>query len=123
MSNVPVLGKGHCEYLESSQEISKILEEAKSLKEEIKKNIDSLQELLIYEDIDELKDTLISTKPYIEAIITIINRLDDKLNNYKYGFLTEVHKLLHDDHINLIRISSKTHNVGIIMMKGNFGYL
>ena len=59
-------------------------EEAKSLKEEIKIATDDLIDLLSYEDINELKDTLISTKEYVEAIITIINRLDNKLNAYKY---------------------------------------
>ena len=46
-----------------------------------------------------------------------------ELGNYKYDFLTAIHKPQHDGHTNLTKISSRIHNAEIIMMKGNFGCL
>ena len=46
-----------------------------------------------------------------------------ELDNYMYDFLTAIHKTLHDDHINLTKISLMIHNAGIILMKDNSGYL
>ena len=45
-----------------------------------------------------------------------------ELGNYKYDFLTKVHKLLNDGHISQIRISLMIHNAEIIVMKDNSGY-
>ena len=46
-------------------------------------------ELLSYESVDELKETLLSTKDYVVAIIDIINKLDDKINSYKKKYCPE----------------------------------
>jgi hypothetical protein len=46
-----------------------------------------------------------------------------ELNNYKYDFLIEGRKPLHDGHINLIRMTLEFHNAEIIMKKDNSGYL
>jgi len=48
---------------------------------------------------------------------------EEELGNYMYDFLTKDHRLHHDGHINLTKISSEIHNVGIIVMKGNSDYL
>ena len=52
-------------------------------KEEIKKIIAHLKELLRFKDIDEIKNSLLSTKPYIEAIINIIKKFDIEFLKYK----------------------------------------
>ncbi len=57
---------------------------AKSYKEKINDNIKKLRELTKYDSINELEKTINITKPYIETIIRIINKLDKKINDYKY---------------------------------------
>ena len=57
--------------------------EDKELKEKIKNLIDELKERVIYENESSIKDSYLSTKVYIQAIIKIINMLDDKINTYK----------------------------------------
>ena len=52
-------------------------------KEEIKKIIANLKELLRFNDLEEVKKSLISTKPYIEAIINIIKKFDIEFLKYK----------------------------------------
>ena len=59
-------------------------DEAKNIKEKIKNNIDDLKTLTRFENIDVLKKSIILTKPYIETIIRIILKLDEKIDNYKY---------------------------------------
>jgi hypothetical protein len=46
-----------------------------------------------------------------------------ELNSCMYYFLIIIRKLPSDGRINLIRISSESHNVGITMMKDGFDYL
>jgi hypothetical protein len=80
---------------------------------------------LLFQDFEYV----ISSKTQKQKIKKIINldvfhsRFAEVLNNYKYDFLTKVHKPQHDDYINLIKISLKIHNAEIIMMKDNFDYL
>ena len=57
--------------------------ELKKEKEEIKSLIDNLKELTIYENCDEIVSSYVSTKPYVEAIIDIIKKLDFEINSYK----------------------------------------
>ena len=57
---------------------------AKSYWEVLKKEITSLKDLCTYKDIDEIKDTILSTKDYIVLIIDIIKKLNNKLNTFKY---------------------------------------
>ena len=59
-------------------------DEAKKYKEIINDNIKLLKELTRYQDIISLKNTINLTKPYIESIIRIIKKLDNKINNYKF---------------------------------------
>ncbi len=59
-------------------------EEAKTYKEKINENIKRLRELTKYEDVNLLTKTIELTKPYISEIIRIINKLDKKINDYKY---------------------------------------
>lgn len=57
---------------------------AKSYWDVLKKEVTSLKELTTYKDIDEIKDTILSTKDYIVLIIDIIKKLNNKLNSFKY---------------------------------------
>ena len=57
---------------------------AKSYWDVLKKEVTSLKELTTYKGIDEIKDTILSTKDYIVLIIDIIKKLNNKLNSFKY---------------------------------------
>ena len=57
---------------------------AKSYWDALKKEVTSLKELTTYKDIDEIKETILSTKDYIVLIIDIIKKLNNKLNSFKY---------------------------------------
>ncbi len=56
---------------------------AKNIKEDIKKIIDNLKKLTEL-DFDSLKKSILDTKDYIIKIIDIIHKLDEKLNKYKF---------------------------------------
>lgn len=56
----------------------------KKSKEKIVKILDSLREKCIYETREEIIDTVLSTKEYIEVIIEIIKALDQRLFEYKH---------------------------------------
>ncbi len=58
-------------------------EDAKKTKELIGKLLDGLEELTRFDDVNELKDTLLSTKEYASIIIDIIKELDFRLNDFK----------------------------------------
>ena len=55
----------------------------KIYKDEITSIIKKLKELTRFESVEEMKETLLSTKPYIIAISNIINKFDDYFNKYK----------------------------------------
>ncbi len=55
----------------------------KEYKEKIKKAIDSIKDLTIYKDTEEIKNSILKTKPYVSCIIKIIKALDIKVQNYK----------------------------------------
>ena len=57
---------------------------AKNYKDAIKKEIDNLKELCTYKDLNEIKDTILSTKDYVIVIIDIIKKLNSKLRKFKY---------------------------------------
>ncbi len=57
-------------------------EEVTTLKETLKEHVKELDELTIYSE-EELKSQLKSTKEYVEAIISIILQLDEKIKKYK----------------------------------------
>ena len=59
-------------------------DELKNTKEELKKHIDNLIGYLIYKNEDHITQTIYSTKSYSNAIIKIINRLDIKIQKFKY---------------------------------------
>ena len=59
------------------------LEDYKIYKDEISSIIKRLKDLTRFENIEEMKESLLSTKPYIIAISNIINEFDDKFNKYK----------------------------------------
>lgn len=55
----------------------------KIYKDEITSIIKKLKDLTRFENIEEMKESLLSTKPYIIAISDIINKFDDYFNKYK----------------------------------------
>ena len=57
--------------------------EDKASKERVKELIDNIKQLTIYQDIEEIKDVYLSTKPYIESIINIIKELDKEIKIFK----------------------------------------
>ena len=54
----------------------------KMIKEKMKKIIDMIKDMTIL-SYSELTDSILKTKPYVKAIIRIIQKLDEKLNDYK----------------------------------------
>ncbi|MGN0992634.1 MAG: UvrD-helicase domain-containing protein, partial [Bacilli bacterium] len=63
--------------------LPRIVKNSKEEKQLMKEIIEELKELTFFESINELKDTYLSTKPYVVSIINIINKLDILINNYK----------------------------------------
>lgn len=72
-------------------------EELKQIKAEISNLIKSLQALCTYSSLEEMKQAIISTKPYVETIIKIIQQLDIKIKEYKHHYdvyeFTDIAKL------------------------------
>ncbi len=58
-------------------------DELKNIKKLISDKIKELKKSLIYKDENHIKDTLLSTKSYAQAIINIVIELDKRLKNYK----------------------------------------
>ena len=61
-------------------------DEAKSIKEKISTTIKELKSLCPYEDITEIKESIISTKDYLEIIISILKQYFERLLAYKQSF-------------------------------------
>ena len=55
----------------------------KEYKDKIKKATDSIKDLTIYKDTEEIKNGILKTKPYVSCIIKIIKILDIKVQKYK----------------------------------------
>ena len=55
----------------------------KSIKESLKKEIDTLKELCIYDSLDEAKEELLETKSNLKEIINILIELNTRLTKYK----------------------------------------
>ena len=58
-------------------------DEAKKVKEEIKKVLDEIKELTSYDSKEALFNSIMMTKPSLLTIIDILQKLDNRLNNYK----------------------------------------
>ena len=58
-------------------------EDFKIYKDEITKIIKRLKDLTRFENLNDIKDSYLSTKPYIKAIISIIKKFDKEFNKYK----------------------------------------
>ena len=74
-------------------------EEGITLKEALKEKITKIKNLLRFDDLDEIKESILSTKEYIEIIIDIIKELDEKVSDYKnkwgmYEFNDIAHKAI-----------------------------
>ncbi len=64
------------------------IEKVKTSKDNITSIIKDLISLTSYEDINEIKESIYSTKDYIEVIIDIILKLDKKINDFKFKYDT-----------------------------------
>ncbi len=60
------------------------LEEAKKTKEKLKKVLDEINELCIYENTEQIKNTILKTKDYVDVIISIILELEEKVHKFKF---------------------------------------
>ena len=60
------------------------LDETKKIKDKLNKKIKSINDLCSYENIDNIKDTILKTKDYVKVIIDIILKLTKKINYYKH---------------------------------------
>jgi len=60
-------------------------DESKLIREKIKSIIEYLKVLTKYNDIDDIKQSIYSTKDYIDIIIKIILEFDQKINDFKYN--------------------------------------
>ena len=60
------------------------LDETKKVKDKLNKKIKSINDLCSYENIDNIKDTILKTKDYVKVIIDIILNLTKKINYYKH---------------------------------------
>ena len=60
-------------------------DESKSIREEISKEIKKLKELTLYNDINEIKESIYSTKDYIDIIIKLIKEFDASITKFKYS--------------------------------------
>ncbi len=60
------------------------LEEAKKTKEKLKKVLDEINELCVYENTSEIKNTILKTKDYVDVIISIILELEEKVHKFKF---------------------------------------
>ncbi len=60
------------------------LEEAKKTKEKLKKVLDEINELCVYENTSEIKNSILKTKDYVDVIISIILELEEKIHKFKF---------------------------------------
>ncbi len=56
----------------------------KKTKDDLKGVLDEIKSLTSFQNIDEIKNNILMTKPYVEAIIDIISKLDEKIDIYKH---------------------------------------
>ena len=66
--------------------ITKIEENGIKTKELLKEKIKEIQELLRFKNIEEIKESIISSKKYINVIIEIINKLNNEVLKYKNAY-------------------------------------
>ena len=59
-------------------------EEVKAKKEAISESIKKIKDLCCYENKESMKEALLKTKPYVEALIKILKRYDQEIFKYKY---------------------------------------
>ena len=55
----------------------------KNIKDNLKKELDKVKELTSYQDINSMKEEILTTKDNIEVIIDILKELNNRLTNYK----------------------------------------
>lgn len=59
-------------------------DEVKVIKENINNLIKGVKELCIYGTVDEIRDSILSTRDYVKVICRIIKEFTNKVQNYKY---------------------------------------
>ena len=59
-------------------------EEAKTIKTRISDYLKELTNMCSYNDINEIKESILETKKYVSVIIEIIKQFDKEINKYKY---------------------------------------
>ena len=59
-------------------------EDTKKIKDNLKSILDEIKVLTSLDNVEQIRNSIMLTKPYVSTIIRIINKLDDKINNYKY---------------------------------------
>ena len=59
-------------------------EEAKKIKACISDELKNVKNMLIFENTNDMKKSILDTKNYLECIISIIRELDEKVNDYKH---------------------------------------
>ncbi|MBQ9318764.1 MAG: UvrD-helicase domain-containing protein [Bacilli bacterium] len=69
--------------LVSLPRLSKASDEEKKYKEEINNIIKEINELTLYENIDEMKEEILETKDYVSIILDIIKKLDKYVSDFK----------------------------------------
>ena len=63
---------------------NKSSDELKEAKEELNKYLDNIKKYTIYKNEAFMKDIINSTKVYVKVLINIINKLDKKMQDFKY---------------------------------------
>ena len=79
--------KYYCNNIDSIR-LSNATEEASLIKNEISKIIKDIKELTNYNNLDEIKETIYSTKDYVSIIIDILIKFNKKINSYKMSILS-----------------------------------
>lgn len=59
-------------------------EETKQIKSRITEYLKEITNMCSYNNVEEIKESILKTRNYVEVIINIINKFDEKLNNYKF---------------------------------------
>ena len=59
------------------------LDEAKNIKKKISDTLDDIESMVRFDSVLEISESISSTKPYIEAILSVIRKLDERINSYK----------------------------------------
>ncbi len=78
---------GFKEYVDNLSNLPRLPKNASELlvnaKDNIKKQLDNIKKLCKYKNVNEIKDSIMRTKKYIETIISLLKLIDIKMNEFK----------------------------------------